>query len=68
MTVPLPTLHKALPGYKCCAPACVQALQAVDATTVACPLGHTFPREETSLYAPPLLCSTNEPDAAPSGE
>ncbi len=45
MPTPLPTLSKALPGYKCCQPACVQALQAVDETTVACPLGHAFPRD-----------------------
>lgn len=45
---PLPTLAKALPGYKCLHPPCVQALHAVDAMTVACPLQHTFPLEGTA--------------------
>ncbi len=62
MPDPLPTLYKALPGYQCCAPACIQALQALDETTVVCPLGHTFPRDQPAMEATQQLEPTEEPE------
>ena len=62
MPDPLPTLYKARPGYQCCAPGCVQALQALDAMTVVCPLGHTFQRDQAATEATAQLKPTKEPE------
>ena len=55
---PLPTLRKALPGYKCLHPLCVQALRPESPTTVSCPLGHVFPREAPGPLLTAVQCGT----------